>query len=274
MLYSTNTIFLGRAKLIDALLRSTDLSVGYTSIPPAVVPTAHLARITRLEIDWDWPLATRTDHSDDEQAAARAGMAASLMRLARADAFPRLTSLVLSYGDTLYHRPEPPQTCLEDLDEALLQPLRRMTATFWKGRQNKRKRRNDRDKDSRGQDATPTLSLTVELPTNTFEPLCERAVRCGGVYDRGSGYFDRRFWCPSIVKVDEAGMPVEDEHGKDDDNKEKEENEENEENAENKGKGRRRIVDCGFWVKQGIESELNFDYQGNPYRLTAIARCS
>ena len=133
MLYSTNTIFLGRAKLIDALLGSTDLPVGFT-IPRAVVPTAHLARITRLEIVWDWPLAMRPVYSD-EQAAARADMAASLVRLVRADAFPRLTALVLSYGDSLYQRPKPPQTCLTDLDDALLQPLQAMTAAFWKSRQ-------------------------------------------------------------------------------------------------------------------------------------------
>jgi hypothetical protein len=260
VLYSTNAIFLGRAKLIDALLKSTDLSQGPT-IPPSVLPTAHLARITRLEIAWNWPLATLPIHSD-KQAAARTHMAESLVRIARADAFPRLTSLVLSYGDSLYQRPEPPQKCLDDLDAALLNPLRAMTAAFWKGRQKKITRQR---KDGEcGRDA-PILQLTVELPTNTFDPLYERTIRCGGVFDLGASYFHRRFWWLSVVKMDNAGMPIEGYEEEDD-------TEENEMDPD-KCNGRCYAVDCGFWVRAGIESQLNFDYQGNPFRMNTTATC-
>ncbi|KAL1907603.1 hypothetical protein Sste5344_006617 [Sporothrix stenoceras] len=258
VLYGTNTINLQREILTDAILRSTDLSSGST-IPPAIVPTAHLARITRLEIAWDLSLATQPFH-DDKQAAARASLVERLAHLARSDAFPRLAHLVLAFGDSLYQRPTPPATCLEDLDKGLLDPLRAMTAEFWKSRQAKVEKRKG---GSRNQDA-PILQLTVELPTNTFNPLYERTVRCGGVYEQGQSYYQRRFWRVSIVKVDEDGMPAENQEEKE---YEKKEGDEDDENTDK----RHKIVDCGFWVKAGIESRLNFDYQGNPYRLGTVA---
>lgn len=256
MLHGTNTIFLSRVKLIDAILKSTDVSSG---IPPAIVPIGHLALITRLEIAWDLPLATRPIH-DDKQAAARATQVERLAHLARADAFPRLAKLTLAYGDILYQRPGPPEKRLDDLDEGLLHPLREMTAFFWKNRQAKVEPRKDA---SRGQDA-PTLKLTVELPTNTFGPLFERAVRSGEVYESGQSYFHRRFWCVSNVPIDEDGMPMEGEEEEEEDNSEQGD-------EDDTATAKHKMVDCGFWVKTGMESRLNFDYQGNPYRLGEVS---
>ncbi|KIH92457.1 hypothetical protein SPBR_02798 [Sporothrix brasiliensis 5110] len=224
VLYGSNSIVLSRAKLIDALLASTDRLPSSPSIQhvAAVVPTAHLDRILRLEIAWDWCLFARPVHSD-EQTAARARVVDLLESLAHVGAFPRLVSLVLAFGDSLYQRSQPPDQHLDDVDTALLMPLGDLAT-----------RRNNR-----------LLQLTVELPTNTFEPLYSRAVRTGSVYEGGAAYGQRRFWWPPPTVSGERGDDETD----------------------------RVDIGCGFWVKSGIQSSLCFDYQGKPYRLGAIATC-
>ncbi|KAH8896312.1 hypothetical protein GQ53DRAFT_778957 [Thozetella sp. PMI_491] len=81
----------------------------------------------------------------------------------------------------------------------------------------------------------------VELPTNTFRPLMARAEKSGNKIDKGRSWQDVRFWWEPGRHIDENGAK-----------------------QQQQLQGSR----IGFWVKWGVESDLSFDYLGQPTRLS------
>ncbi|OAA63389.1 hypothetical protein SPI_03552 [Niveomyces insectorum RCEF 264] len=162
------------------------------------------------------------------QTAQRADMARSLGLLPQA--FPNLVTLFISYSDALYHRSTKPDDCLDEIDHELLSPLSTMASHFHRLKLSK---------------------CIVELPTNTFRPLMLQAGRQGRKIDQGRSWQDVRFWWEpdGNTRMPENGCENADEDLP--------------EETHMKGPSR-----AGFWVKSGVESDLIFDYLGQPVTLS------
>ncbi|KAK3935702.1 hypothetical protein QBC46DRAFT_396872 [Diplogelasinospora grovesii] len=195
-----------------------------------LVPPHRLVLLTKLELVWDWALFVRPEDVE-QQTVHRAGMVRSLGLLPRA--FPNLVTIFISYSDILYRRPIRPDEYLAEIDHELLLPLSEMVSQFSRLRK-----------------------CVVELPTSTFRPLMSRAQRSGNEVDKGRSWQDVRFWwepdCCNM-KGDGAGST----------DATLETSGENQPEQKHTLKGR-----AGFWVKWGVESDLFFDYLGQPRYLS------
>lgn len=235
MLYSTNTICIGNHHLINTLLCSAAAAATAASDDDGhhlhlqqrvLIPLHHLALLTRLELIWDWALFLRPDKSQ-MQTEQRAAMRQSLDGLPHA--LPNLASAVLSYGDSLYYRSVAPSTCMAEIDRELMLPICGMASKLKKN-------------------GNGAVGVVVELPTNTFRPLQERAWRRGGKIYPGRSLVDIRIWWepePERKSEPEPGFEFAAGPG-----------------PEPEPEHDSKQTSAGFWVKSGIESNLFFDYLG------------
>lgn len=184
-----------------------------------------LTLITKLELVWDWALFIRPEDVE-QQTVHRADMARSLGLLPRA--FPNLVTLFISYSDVLYRRPISPNTYLDEIDHELLLPLSDMLREF-----------------------SGLCQCVVELPTCIFRPLLSRAQRSGNEVDKGRSWQDARFWWEPDRDIGEKRVAGTDETLKP--------------SGESQPEQKHRVKSrAGFWVKSGVESDLFFDYTGQP----------
>jgi hypothetical protein len=139
-------------------------------------------------------------------------------------AFPNLVAVFISYSDMLYRRPISPDAYLGEIDHELLLPLSGMLREF-----------------------SGLSQCVVELPTCTFRPLWSRAQRSGNEVDKGRSWQDVRFWWEPDRDIEEKRVGRLESSG------------ENAPEETHRVKGR-----AGFWVKSGVESDLFFDYMGQP----------
>jgi hypothetical protein len=190
-----------------------------------LVPPDRLMLLTKLELVWDWALFIRSEDVE-QQTAHRVDMLRSLSLLPRA--FPNLVTIFISYSDILYKRPIRPEVYMAEIDRELLVPLSEMVSQF--SRLNR---------------------CVVELPTNTFGPLMSRAQRSGSEVDKGRSWQDVRIWWEPGCNTREGGFGSTDET--------LEPCGEDQLEPKHRLKGR-----AGFWVKRGVESDLTFDYLGQP----------
>ncbi|CAK7201508.1 hypothetical protein SEUCBS139899_004214 [Sporothrix eucalyptigena] len=225
VLYGTNTIFIGRKKLLDALLPTERPTENDT--PRHILPMAHLARLRKLAVVWNWSLGLgvgeyrlnevrRQQHHENE----RGRMGRQLARLADPAMFPRLQHITFGFGDTLYQWPAEPDGRIDEIEDVLLRPFGEMVAAF---RASGRK-----------------VNTVVELPKNVFEPLYANSERTGGIIGEPLSYSIQRFWWAFEKEEDEV---------------------------ETKGEGVGGVGGVGFWVQTGIKSHIRHNPNGNPYIL-------
>lgn len=190
-----------------------------------IVPPHRLTLVTRLELVWDWALFIRPEDIE-QQTVHRADMARSLGLLPRA--FPNLVTIFISYSDMLCRRPISPDGYLGEIDSELLLPISDMLREF-----------------------SGLSRCVVELPTCTFLPLLSRAQKRGNEVDKGRSWQDVRFWWEPDRDIEEKSVASTDET--------LETSGESPPEQKHRVKGR-----AGFWVKSGVESDLFFDYMGQP----------
>lgn len=208
VLYRTNTILLGDGKLIEASLFSASSSPSPRRV---LVPTNLMSVITKLELIWTWKLFAHPNGLK-KQTLDRAHMASHLHLLPKA--FPMLVTLYISYTDHLYGRREHPERYLAEIDDELLSPLATMAGQL------------------------PRLKrCLVELPTNTFDVLLERAERAkSNIVKRRLRSQDEFEWDIGKTKDSESDV-LADHHS--------------------------------IWIQGGVESDLAFDYLGKPFSMSA-----
>ncbi|CAK7232759.1 hypothetical protein SCUCBS95973_008364 [Sporothrix curviconia] len=118
VLYGSNTICIMSDRLLNALLRSTPITLlGISPVPQStLLPPSHLAHITRLELAWEWTLLEDPALAP-HQAAQRAVFEDALALLP--SAFPNLVSLYVSFSKKLYQRTSiRADACLDEIHQA------------------------------------------------------------------------------------------------------------------------------------------------------------
>lgn len=154
VVYATNTICIMSDRFLDALLRSASSAVPQPpETTPTLLPPFHLARITRLELAWEWALFQDQNPAlAPQQTAQRAAFQDTLALLPAV--FPRLVTLYVSFSKKLYQRTSMrADACLDEIHEVLLAPIEAMM-----GKLSRLQRRR----------------CFVELPINTSLALVER----------------------------------------------------------------------------------------------------
>jgi hypothetical protein len=228
-LYSSNTFFIESSAALRALLRPEARTSRQLLLP------RRLDSITSLELRWDVSLfhGERTGGIDDRHwHLAREDMAQVVAHLRHVgDTFPNVRRLVLSFGDFYQdHRVRPAQI-LAEIDRVLLRPIADSVARL----------------------ASLEHRVVVELPSNVFRVISgDKHELCGapglaleteereGQWGEGKGVWVRY----PLSGCSAAGHPakvvgVEDDQG------------------------------LFYYIKEGIEGDLYWDYSGKP-RSTAF----
>jgi hypothetical protein len=230
-LYSSNTFFIESSAALRALLRPEARTSRQLLLP------RRLDSITWLELRWDVRslFGERTGAIDDRRHwhLAREDMAQAVAHLRHVgDTFPNVRRLVLSFGDFYQdHRVRPAQI-LAEIDRVLLRPIADSVARL----------------------ASLEHRVVVELPSNVFRVISgDKHELCGApglpleTEERGGGWGEGKcVWvryplsgCPSAAGHPAKVAGVEDDQG------------------------------LFYYIKEGIEGDLYWDYSGKP-RSTAF----